>query len=93
MIGSDDGVILKTILSLGANTNGENSDDLTPPCVAAREGNVNAVKLLLNAGRVDVNRADKRGLTPFSYAAKNGYDNVLRLLKDAGVIEVDERYR
>ena len=39
------------------------------------------VKLLINAGKVDINSKDRYGQTPLSWAAEGGHEAVVKLLQ------------
>jgi ankyrin repeat protein len=47
------------------------------------------VKILLDAGKADVNSKDKDDRTPLQWAVQNGHDAVIKLLLDTGNVEVD----
>jgi ankyrin repeat protein len=51
--------------------------------LASEYGNIEIVKLLLEAG-VDVNTKTKKGETALIYALNNGYTEIVNLLKKAG---------
>jgi len=50
---------------------------------AARRGNLNSVKALLNQG-VNVDLRNHENMTPLMYAARGGHSNVIRLLLNKG---------
>ncbi|HEX4998511.1 MAG TPA: ankyrin repeat domain-containing protein [Terriglobia bacterium] len=56
---------------------------MTPLMFAAREGHVDAARLLLDAG-ADVNAVDKNGITPLFMAISNNRVPMARLLIDRG---------
>ncbi|KAF1997425.1 ankyrin, partial [Amniculicola lignicola CBS 123094] len=52
----------------------------TPLYVAARQGSVEVVKMLLQRPGLDVNAADRWGRTPLLAAIRNGHQDVIVLL-------------
>jgi ankyrin repeat protein len=46
------------------------------------------VKLLVQAGKVDVNSKDNDGRTPLSLAAREGHEAVVKLLVETGKVDV-----
>ena len=55
--------------------------------IAAQEGHVEVVRLLLEAG-ADCNKArTDTGATPLQVAVEKGHVNVVRLLKEAGACQ------
>ena len=61
----------------------------TPLALAAENGEVGVVKLLLARNDVDANRRDKWGRTPLSLAAEQGHEEVVKLLLARKDIEAD----
>ena len=53
---------------------------VTPLHAAAKSGDVNKVRELLEGGKYDVNCIDSRGWTPLRYAADGGHSDVVRML-------------
>ena len=65
----------------------QNALDSTPVIIAARCGNVDALKALLEAG-ADPHCKDGEGLSAYEWAVKNEFPQVLSVLKGAGVDQV-----
>ena len=60
--------------------------------VAARQGHVAVVELLLETGRVDVNISpDREGETPLWWAARGEYQDIIMKLLDTGQVDVNVR--
>ena len=75
--------IAQLLIENSADVNKEDERKIyTPLCFAAYNGNVEVVKVLLEAG-TDVNKLDKDKHTPLYYAAHNGHAMTVRLLEDA----------
>jgi hypothetical protein len=64
--------------------------DYYPLWIAASNGHVAVVELLLGAGGVKVDKADKGGLTPLYMAAQKGHVAVVELLMGAKGVKVNE---
>ena len=65
------------------NINTADRDGKTPLCVAAWNGHLNVVKLLLKNIRTDVNKSDMVGRTPLHLASHRGHGEIVEaLLKD-----------
>jgi len=56
---------------------------------SARNGNVNAVRKLLNNG-VNINEADQYGETPLHYASQEGHTEVVKVLLATAGIKVKD---
>lgn len=59
-------------------------DGATPSIVAATEGALECLKLLLATSGCEVNRADDFGLTPLHYAARGGHADCVQALLAVG---------
>ena len=64
-------------------------DGSTAFFVAALKGNLEAVQLLLDDWRVDVNRTDRKGYTPLHAAANLGLADITKLLVAHHRLEVN----
>ena len=97
MIGQDDTLFQAVIrndlagceraLSRGGDINMAGPRNTTPLFIACREGNVDIVQLLVEAGVCDTNKAADNGTTPFYTACHHGHVDVVRLLVEAGVCD------
>ena len=91
-----DAELMKLLLDRGADVNAASADGMTPFMAAAGNGirspaedgmdddAPTAVRLLLDTGKVDVNKTDKRGWAPLHGAAYRGNLAVIQMLVDAG---------
>ena len=59
--------------------------------LAAENGHLEVVRLLLATGKAEVDSKDKYGRTPLSWAAENGHLEVVRLLLATGKAKVDSK--
>jgi ankyrin repeat protein len=67
---------------MGANVNTRDQDGYTPLHLASSDGNVNVVRVLLDAGAI-VDATNIDGYTPLHYASSDGHVNMARVLLDA----------
>ena len=66
------------------------ANGVTPLHVAADEGNLSCVKLLISAG-ANVNAIDDEGETPLSKSLKQGHKDVANLLRRYGAVQLKKR--
>jgi ankyrin repeat protein len=78
--------LVKTLLGYGARVNERNEAGQTALMLAAREGYVENVKVLIE-GLADVNKMDDDDWTALKYARENKHENVVELLKSYGAVE------
>ena len=71
-------------LRLGDDITMAGSPKMTPLYIACQEGHVGIVRLLLEAGGCDTNKARDDGATPLYIACVEGHVDVVRLLLEAG---------
>jgi ankyrin repeat protein len=76
-------LVLRKLCLYGGNANAANGEARTPLHVAAAEGRLDAVRLLLDA-RADVHARDRRGATPLQDALVARQDGAAELLLAAG---------
>jgi ankyrin repeat protein len=77
-------IIVELLLARGANPNVATDRNETPLQIAAYNGNVEIVRMLIEAG-AKVDAADTQyGFTALASAARNGHVGVIRLLLNAG---------
>lgn len=82
--GNSDLEMVKLLLSRGAKINAVDDEGYTAlACVASREGQPEAARLLLSAG-ADRNIRTKRNETPLMIAEQNGDQDLISVLKDGG---------
>jgi hypothetical protein len=72
--------IVQFLLSCGANVNIRNARGQTPLHIAAQQGHVGIVRLLLSSKHIDVNAQDRCRATPLYLASENGHVMVVKLL-------------
>ncbi|KAL7767089.1 hypothetical protein ACKLNR_005005 [Fusarium oxysporum f. sp. zingiberi] len=75
--------IARLLLESGANPDPLHSMS-TPLLSAAARGNDGIARLLLDTGRVEIDRPDRFGRTPLSHMAQHGYKSTVRSLPDMG---------
>ncbi|RPA92305.1 ankyrin, partial [Choiromyces venosus 120613-1] len=68
------------LLDCGIDPETRDSEQQTPLSVASRHNRLDAVKLLIEDERVDVNSIDRNGRTALSFACGYGHVEVVRLL-------------
>ena len=59
-------------------------NDVTPLFIAAHEGHAEIAKLLLAAGKIDINQAGEHGRSPLFAASEKGHAEIVKLLINAG---------
>ena len=74
--------IVQLFLKRGADVNLTLNDGTSPLCAAANQGNVEVVRLLLQAPAIQVNKAARNGVTALGVASTRGYKEIVRLLLD-----------
>jgi ankyrin repeat protein len=79
------------LLRNGAVPDSMTVDQQTPLSVAAQQGHLDIVKLLLADERTDVNLRVKSGRSSLSWAAGNGHLPVVQFLKDFKYCRLDEQ--
>ena len=72
--------IVQLFLKRGADVNLTLNDGTSPLCAAANQGNVEVVRLLLQAPAIQVNKAARNGVTALGIASTRGYKEIVRLL-------------
>lgn len=81
--------IAKRLVELGIDINERNAYGETILMIAAREGSIGIVRLVLEHN--DVNAVSKEGNTAIVYASIAGHLNIVKLLIENGAILVNER--
>ncbi|KAI2715091.1 hypothetical protein CBS147332_4745 [Penicillium roqueforti] len=74
------GRMLHQEFSRGASINIQNASGQTPLHIAAQQGSLGTVRLLLASNMIDVNVQDRRGATALHLASENGHVAVVSLL-------------
>jgi ankyrin repeat protein len=72
-------LMIRNLLSQGANIEEKDSQGLSPLSLMAKNGNSDMVKLLLQFG-ANINSIDNRGYTALHYAVDKGFFNIAELL-------------
>ncbi|KAG0133391.1 ankyrin repeat-containing domain protein [Tuber indicum] len=81
-----DAIVLCLLLECGTNPEARDQNQQTALSIACQHNRLNALRMLLDDLRVDVNSQDITGRTPLSYAAGGGHVGVVRvLLADARI--------
>ena len=76
--------IVEQLVKRGANVNLTVLKGTTPLSGAAGSGNLEVVRVLLQASAIAVNLAREDGLTPLAIASQEGYKDIVRLLLRKG---------
>ncbi|EGN97633.1 hypothetical protein SERLA73DRAFT_30563, partial [Serpula lacrymans var. lacrymans S7.3] len=63
--------------AIGDHVNSKTRQGMTPLSVAAAEGQVEVVKVLLERNDVDINSKDERGWVPLMFAAQQGHEEII----------------
>ena len=72
------------LIEAGADVDKARDDGTTPLLMAAQEGRVEAVRVLLEQGSADMNKANNNSQTPINIAAFMGRLEVVKLLLEKG---------
>ena len=80
--------IVKVILEAGLDINVHDHDGLTPLHYAAKNQDVDVVKMIINTSGADVRAVDKGKQTPLHIAARFSNIDIVQLLIDNGVSKV-----
>ncbi|KAB8079278.1 ankyrin repeat-containing domain protein [Aspergillus leporis] len=72
--------VVALLLQRGVNVNVRNSRGQTPLHIAAQNGQLDVVRLLLASQQIDVNARDQQGSTPLHLASEKGHVEVVQLL-------------
>ncbi|KAF4467239.1 ankyrin repeat-containing [Fusarium albosuccineum] len=78
-------------LDAGSNVETVNEQDQTPLSLAAAQGHVPLVRLLLTYRDIDVNSRDENDQTPLSHAAEHGHEEVIKLLLARDSVDINAR--
>ncbi|KAK5710089.1 hypothetical protein LTR17_019202 [Elasticomyces elasticus] len=83
---------MHSILEKGDNINAQGGRFGSALNAASARGKTEAVNLLLDTGKVELNtKDDLDGRTPLSWAARGGYEAVVKLLLDTGHSDVNSK--
>ena len=89
---ADDTTEASRLIELGVDVNTKNEMDLTPLMIAARNGNMDLVRLLVDSN-ADINLEDQAlGYSAFIWAGPGGHTDVAQLLLEAGA-DINAQYR
>ena len=80
---------VQELLAAGAEINPQDGDGDTPLGMAATNGHLDCVRLLLEASGIAVNLPDNEGETPLAKAAYHGHPEVIKLLLAAPEIDIN----
>ncbi|KAK3985484.1 hypothetical protein QBC44DRAFT_335090, partial [Cladorrhinum sp. PSN332] len=84
------GVVELLLTEVGdADVNSMDMHGRTPVSVAAQNGHLDVVRMLISKGNADPDLEDFDGRTPLSYAAENGHTGIVRLLLQGDCSYVD----
>ncbi len=76
--------VVELLINHGADCNLPFKENTSPLCIAAKHGNVQVVRLLLQVPGIQVNRATDSGASPLGIAVQRGHKEVVRLLLKKG---------
>jgi len=83
----------RQLIAAGADLENNHSYSMTPLMVAVRNGNINAVKLLIKAGANVNAKSSPEESTPLMYASQRDWIDIMRMLLKAGAeIEATDSY-
>eukprot|EP01038_Epipyxis_sp_PR26KG_P007066 gene7066-9645_t len=74
--------IVKQLIYEHANPNLANSNGYTPLHIAARNGNIEVLQVLVDAPSIELNKTDKNGYTAFCVAADKGHIETIKFLME-----------
>ncbi|MCP4748815.1 MAG: ankyrin repeat domain-containing protein [Desulfobacteraceae bacterium] len=80
----------KKWIDAGADVNQADNNGITLLHLAAHEGHIEVVKLLLSHPNIDVNQADNNGITLLHLAARRGHVEIVKLLLSRPGIDVNK---
>lgn len=82
--------MLRKLIAEGADVNVSQAKGATPLIVAIAEGNIECVRLLLQAPGIDVNLVNSGGVTALVWAALTGKTECIRLLLNVPGIQINK---
>ena len=77
---ADRPLVTELLIREGADVNLPLDDRTTPLCLAVYNGNIDLVKLLLQAPGIQINQAGLENTSPLYYAADRGHEEIVELL-------------
>lgn len=80
---------LRVLIECGIDPETRDGEQQTPLCVASKNNRLEAVRLLMDDQRVDVNSTDRSGRTPLSLAAGDGHVQIVRALLEDTRVDVN----